>query len=793
MIKRPLCTACLIFLIIQAVRVFGLKSAEELQPSALEKAVTEGTRLSLTGTVCKKEEKEKVTAVFLKDNAVFVREDHINESKLLVYVEQSPELEKVKIGNRIRVEGEVSLFGSARNPGNFDQRSYYRIQGVHVLVWADELTVVSAQTDRVREALSAIRARWGELLVRHLGEYYGGTMSAVLLGDKGGLDPEMKKLYQKNGIGHLLAISGLHMSFIGMGLYGLLRRIGIPFIPAGIAGGAVLVLYTLMIGAGVSSLRALIMFLVRVGADMAGRDYDLPTSLALAAAVICAWQPLYLSDAGFQLSFGAILGMRLLSPAYAELLGCGRGKKSAGRKRATENKKGMEKRKDAFAAGMQRTAAACAKSLAASIAVNSMLLGPMLYFYFEIPPYSVILNILVIPVMPLAMGAGLGGLMLAMAAEPAGGAVLQICRAVLWFYDVVCAVFGSLPGNRAVAGRPGIRLLVCYYAALFLLTVIFFRLSESRSLLEERGEKMRMGSVLLKGTGAAMIVSGVIMTAVCRAGYRSADEVQVTVLDVGQGDGIFVRGPSGGSYFIDGGSSDISEAGTYRIEPFLLSCAVDSLDYVIITHGDEDHCSGILELLEDQEMGVRVSTLVLPAEEYRDEKLQEIGRTAAENGTRVAEMTAGQSLTEGDGDFSIACLAPETGAGIEPGNAASLVLDVRYGKFGMLLTGDVEGTGEEKLLESGRLAACPVLKAAHHGSKTSGSEEFLETVRPLAAVISAGIGNRYGHPHPETLERLRKIGCSIYTTQECGAVTIRSDGRSMTLERFIPEEERDGV
>lgn len=178
---------------------------------------------------------------------------------------------------------------------------------------------------------------------------------------------------------------------------------------------------------------------------------------------------------------------------------------------------------------------------------------------------------------------------------------------------------------------------------------------------------------------------------------------------------------------------------------------------------------------------------------FLDEKLREIGRKAEENGTRVVEMTAGQSLREADGEFSITCLAPETGAGIEPGNAASLVLDVRYGKFGMLLTGDVEGTGEEKLLESGRLAACPVLKAAHHGSEKSGSEEFLETVRPLAAVISAGIGNRYGHPHPETLERLRKIGCSIYTTQECGAVTIRSDGRSMTLERFIPEEERDGV
>ena len=145
-------------------------------------------------------------------------------------------------------------------------------------------------------------------------------MSAILLGDKSGLDEEMKKLYQKNGIGHLLAISGLHMSFIGMGIYGIFRRIGVSFVPAGILGGAILSLYTMMIGAGVSSIRALIMFLVRIGADMTGRDYDLPTSLGLAAAVICAWQPLYVTDAGFQLSFGAILGIWLLGPVIGELL-----------------------------------------------------------------------------------------------------------------------------------------------------------------------------------------------------------------------------------------------------------------------------------------------------------------------------------------------------------------------------------------------------------------------------------------------------------------------------------------
>ena len=162
---------------------------------------------------------------------------------------------------------------------------------MHVLVWAEKVTVKSADADELKEFLTWLRSQWKEMLTEYLGEYYGNSMSAILLGEKSGLDEEMKKLYQKNGIGHLLAISGLHMSFIGMGLYGTLRRIGVPFVPAGILGGAVLLLYTMMIGAGVSSIRALIMFLVRIGADMTGRDYDLLTSLGLAAAVICAWQP----------------------------------------------------------------------------------------------------------------------------------------------------------------------------------------------------------------------------------------------------------------------------------------------------------------------------------------------------------------------------------------------------------------------------------------------------------------------------------------------------------------------
>ena len=799
MIRRPLCTACILFLIVQAVRVCVFQCAEDQKPSALESAVSEGTRLTLTGTVDRIEEKNKVTALFLEDNAVSASGQQISEPSILVYINPDEIKKKINIGNVIQVEGEASFFERARNPGNFDQRSYYQKQGIHVLVWAESLSVRSEQTDRIRESLSGLRARWKGMLTECLGEYYGNTMSAILLGEKSGLDAEMKKMYQKNGIGHLLAISGLHMSFIGMGVYGALRRIGLGFVPAGLLGGGVLVLYTLMIGAGVSSLRALIMFLVRIGADMTGRDYDLPTSLSLAAAVICAWQPLYITDAGFQLSFGAILGIWLLNPVFTEMFRCGQmfrcGREDRGGKVSS-----------VFCALKKKLL----ESVSSSLAVNLFLSGPLLYFYFEVPPYSVILNILVIPVMPLAMGAGLGGLAAGMILPSAGGAVLQVCRAVLWLYDMACGAAGKLPGSRIVTGKPGLAWLAVYYAVTASVCAVFFRMAEARRKKEREdtngGERVirpeqRQGggskrngraqpvpgyiTLTMRLSGVVLLAFAAVMVLLCRGSYTWKPGTEITVLDVGQGDGIHIRGPEGENLFIDGGSSDVSSVGTYRIEPYLLSCAVEELDYVFLTHGDEDHINGMTELLEGQELGVRIRNLVLPPEEYLDEKLAGISRAAARNGTRVVTIQAGQSLRNGDTDLEITCLGPECGTDMGPGNGASLVLGARYGAFGMLLTGDVELEGERSLVNSGRLGRYPVLKAAHHGSKNSGTEEFLQIVKPAAAVISAGKDNRYGHPHEETLERLTDAGCVICSTQECGAVMLRSDGSSLQIESFL--------
>lgn len=736
--KRPLCAICVLFLVMQAIRA-GFFSAEHTEFSALEKLALEGADAVLTGTVYKIEEKQKVTAFYLKNNAVSSAGREIAESRVLVYYSNNTNKNEIKIGNILNVRGEMQVFDTARNPGNFDQRKYYKCRGIHVLVWGERLDVMSSDTYRLRQTLFEMRQRWEQLLLVHLGEYYGGTMSAILLGQKSGLDTEMKTMYQKSGISHLLAISGLHMSFLGMGIYSLLRRAGFGFAFSGAAGVVLLILYSLMIGAGVSSLRALLMFLIRIGAEITGRDYDMPTSLALSAAVLCAWQPLYLSDAGFLLSYGAILGITVFTPVFYDTFGCRKIKR--------------------------KVFLWILSGLSSSLAVNLMILGPLLYFYYELPPYSVLLNLIVIPLMPVVMGAGLAGSAAALLWDPGGAVILQICRGILAGYDFICEWSSRLPFSRIVTGKPQTWQLAAYYLILVLIFTLY-------KFLKRKNEEKHSR---IPGAGLLFVLVSMLLfcRGVCRGGYLPREEIQATVLDVGQGDCIHIRGTSV-DILIDGGSSDVSNPGMYRIEPYLLSRAADSLDYVFITHGDQDHISGIHEMLEDQNYGVRIRNLVLPPQKYHDEMLLELASVASGTGTRVLVMEPGEEIT--DGGLTLKCLAPDADAGLKTGNESSLVLEAEYRHFRMLFTGDVESRGEEILVESGILEKCDVIKTAHHGSKNSGGEKFLDCVQPTVSLISAGRENRYGHPHEETIDRLEKSGSRIYSTQDKGALTVRTDG-----------------
>lgn len=531
-------------------------------------------------------------------------------------------------------------------------------------------------------------------------------------------------------------MTGLHLSFLGVGVYHLLRRITGSYTVGGLAGILFLSAYILMIGMTVSAFRAMVMFLFRIGADLSGRHYDSPTALAAAAVIVCLWRPLSLYDSGFWLSFGALIAIIFILPILKNLP---------------------------------------AQSLWASVSVNLFLLPILMYSFYEFPIYGVFLNLIIIPLLSVLMAAGLTGTMISLFWEHAGEAIFLCCRIIFRVYEHSCEAALRLPFARVVTGQPAIWKILFYYVFLFAAVLLLRKKEENKG--EKRSRKRRgFLSVLLVSIGMTILLFTI----------QVKDKITITMLDVGQGDGLVIRGPEGKTYFMDGGSSDVKKVGEYRIEPYLLSQGIGSLDYVFVSHGDQDHISGIREMVQRQKTGVTIKRLVLPTQTVWDDALKELAELAAAEGIPVFTMEKGQCLTEGK--LSLTCIQPGKGEMEETGNSASLVLALRYGDFDMLFTGDVEGEGEKRLVDhlQGEYSECvwDVLKTAHHGSGNSTTEEFLKTAAPQYAFISAGENNSYGHPHKETLERLKDAGAIIYSTQEEGAVTIVVSEGEFTISGF---------
>ena len=324
--NRPLCSLCLVIAILIGILTAGTgaKFVSELRPSPVEQYGEKDDWLIVRGQVYKKEEKEKYQILYLKKCSVYCQKDQqsqqnqqsqqslIKKSRMLIYDEKK---NKIQIGNEVEAEGKLSFFETARNPGNFDQKAYYQRQNIHGKVWSETLRITDHTVKRIQNVLENIRVHCRNTLLSEAGEKNGSILSTILLGEKSQMDPEIKKLYQVNGIGHILAISGLHLSVIGIGIYQLLRKLTGSYTIGGIGGIFFFFLYVLMIGVTVSVIRAGIMYLFRVGAEIAGRHYDSVTALSVAAAVVLIWRPLSIYDGAFWLSFFAVFAVVVIMPA----------------------------------------------------------------------------------------------------------------------------------------------------------------------------------------------------------------------------------------------------------------------------------------------------------------------------------------------------------------------------------------------------------------------------------------------------------------------------------------------
>ena len=707
MTKRPLLLAFLLaaFLIL----VLG----ERGLPASRQPEFPDGETVTLTGIVEEIAEKENSRQIRLSH--IYLSSDLSYQRQVLVYENQQTTL---KIGYKVKAAGSYAPLEEASNPGQFDQKAYYEARGIGMVLKKAKLTVIEAKENIFFQKLYELRSFWAQNLEKITGKEEAALLKAMLLGEKSSLKKEQKELYQSGGISHILAISGLHISLVGMLLYRFLRKKKRSYPFSALVSGSCMVVYGFLTGFGVSAKRAVFMFLVYLGAELLGETYDVVSALALSGLLILAEQPLQLFQCGFQLSFLSVGAVALGYPALQKRLGW---KKKA------------------------------AMSLLSGLSVTLFTLPCTLYWFYEWMPYAVFLNLIVIPLVPVVFLSGAAGMLTGGASVAAGMFLAGASAGVLRFFQTLLERTEVLPGSRAVIGQPELWQIALYYVLVG--AAVWGGRCRARKKNQHRIE-VRIFFIIF---------------ALCMLCLPFHRPVEVTFLDVGQGDAVFLRTEAGTTCLIDGGSTTVSDVGTYRLLPFLKSRGVSSLDYLFLSHMDADHINGAEELLKDQFRGIPIRHLclsALPGDETR-ERLEKEARLF---GTELCYISRGTVFREKGAE--IRCLSPVKDQKKEDENENSEVLMVEISGLRILFTGDLGEEGEQQLLEAGTDLRATVLKVGHHGSRFSTGEDFLEAVSPGFAVISCAEDNRYGHPASETVERLERAGCRIFYTMKSGAVTL---------------------
>jgi competence protein ComEC len=639
-----------------------------------------------------------------------------------------------RAGRRLAFPASLRTPTKYLNPGVGDAERQLAWRGVALVgsVKSDRLVEVVRLGTPVSEALAAARAairRAISLGVRPWSERSAAVVSAILIGDRAGLDADVQRRLQEAGTYHVIAISGGNIAILAGLLIFFLR-----LCRAGPRASALVVIvmlstYALGVEGGSSVGRAALMAAIYFAAVFCDQR-TLPLNVAaLTAAILLCMQPLQIVDAGFALTFGATLGILA----------------------------GMSKAADVMPASPWLRAPAAL--LIASVSAEIALLPVNTFVFSRVTFAGLIVNFAAIPLMTIVQIAG-------MAVVVVSSVSADLARAAGWIAHVgVEGLIGSaalvdyVPWLTRRLAPPPWWVIGVYYASLVAIV---------------RGTLPRLAIPAFVAAAAWIIAAPTFPSRPL--------PLRVTFLDVGQGDAAIVQFPDGRTLSIDAGglpSMTFDIAGRV-IAPAFWAIGVRRLDYMSVTHGDLDHIGGAAGVFADfKPFEVWEGVPVPPHRATRE--LRELARHAGAAWRMLQPM---DRVSFGDVDLIVHHPPRPEWERQRVRNDDSEVLEIVYGGVSFVFTGDISREVERTIAPSFARAPIRILKVPHHGSATSSSQHFLDALRPDIAVISAGRGNPFGHPVPAVLERYRNIGAAIYRTDKDGAVTVETDGSTVRVAAF---------
>lgn len=681
-------------------------------------------RARVYGVVDRIDKKKYGVEYLLKRANIIIKNKTIKCKKIILQSEEYNN--ELKIGRSIGVEGLITSYSKPSNPGEFNSYIHNFNNNIFYKIKKPKYIYINKNYNHIKNLINTIKIDIDKNLNKidtSKERIVSNFIKAIFLSDKNSLPQDIKDMFRRNGISHILSISGLHIWVIGIGMYKIWVRLKVPNYLSTVISMIMLSFYIMLIGFSISSFRAYIMLIMMFIAKLIHRSYSVIIALSTAAIITLTMNIKHLFNIGFILSYFAVFVIIALVPHFTKIF----------------------KKENVFVR----------VGLVSSCIIHLSLMPVIAYFFYERTLYSILLNLVVIPMMLPLLLLSIISVIFAYICPFISGFAMNILGILLKILFSLCNFSDSLPYNCLSIGRPSVIQICIYYVVLilFLIAIKYIRLKK------------------LAFIGFCSLLFFII-------GYKNNKELCISVLNIGQGDCIVIENTNREVFVIDGGSTQRLDGGYRVINDFLKYKGYDKIDFHILTHSDTDHLSGMRQLILSD---YKICNVILPLIKDKDKSYLNYEEVIKKHEIPINYIKRGDAIISNN--LELKCLHPYYEFNYDKPNEYSTVLHLKYKDFDMLLTGDLEGRGEESVSNLS-LPDIDVLKVAHHGSKYSTDNDFLSKVKAEYGIISCGLDNSYGHPHNELIKRLNDNNIKTYQTNKHGAVEIRTNGKQMKINYF---------
>jgi competence protein ComEC len=648
--------------------------------------------------------------------------------------------QKFVYGDLLKIKCQLQEPKSQRNPGQFDYKNYLADEDVFLVSYInhkDSVEILKRQAGNIfiHFIIEPVRIHFSQSLSSFISSENSPILKALILGEKQDIDKDILEQFKNVGVVHVLAISGLHVGFIIIFVMVLLSLFRLKYNHQIYALLIMLFIYVVLINFKAPVIRASLMAGLYLLAKLSERKVSLYNIVFFVAFFLLIIDPRDLFNPGFQFSFTAVLSIVY---GYKKL-----------------NNYFPLKSKIDFKKNRLIKKFFIVFIWDASLVSIAAVLGTLpltIYYYGIVPTYALFANIIVIPLIGLIVMMGLMMLIVSLFSSLLAATLGNFIDLIFDFLKIIIEYFYNLPYSFIYSTTPSLLTILL----LMLLVYLIF------NIISRKHQIFTLGVVLI-----------IIFLNISK--NNNTKNLEVTFLDVGQGDASFVKFPNGESMLIDGGDATKDwDQGKNAILPFLKYNNVSNIKYVVASHPHNDHIGGLTEILKT----VKVDTLVISAYEFNTKKYSEMIGICKTKGIPIRYVGKGNQLFP-DSSCRVYILHPSDEfveehdfSGVECNNS-SIVMKIQYGENGILFTGDAEKDAETAYSQYGNFLESEMIKTGHHGSKTSSTQKMLGFVNPLAAVISVAERNKFRHPSPVTIDKFEYNHIKPFLTSSNGAVQFR--------------------